>query len=54
MMQLLKNEETNVDILQELQDPNQANEVRNNDKVYRVKRRMLMIHKQMQVSDYSY
>ena len=37
-----------------LQDPTQANEMRKNDKVYRIRRGMLMIHEDNQANDYSY
>ena len=54
MMQLLQNEEMYADILQQLQDPTQANEIRKNDKVYRMRRGTLMIHEDNQANDYSY
>ena len=54
MMQLIQNEEMYEDILQQLQDPTQANEIRKNDKVYRIRRGMLMIHEDNQANDYSY
>ena len=54
MMQLVQNEEMYEDILQQLQDPTQVNEVRKNDKVYRIRRGMLMIHEDNQANDYSY
>ena len=53
-MQLLHNEEMYADILQQLQDPTQANEIRKYDKVYRIKRGTLMIHEDNQANDYSY
>ena len=42
------------DILQQLQDPTQANEIRKNDKVYKIRRGVLMIHEDNQANDYSY
>ena len=54
MMQLIQNEEMYEDILQQLQDPTQANEIRKNDKVYRIRRGVLMIHEDNQANDYSY
>ena len=51
---ILQSEETYADIVQELQDPTQTNEVQKNDKVYKIKRRMLMIHEQTQANDYNY
>ena len=44
MMQAIQNEDQYQDIVTTLQDPNPENEVRKNEKSYRIKRGLLRMH----------
>ena len=48
MMQVLSTEEQYSNILEQLQDPQQANECTINDRVFRIKRGLLRVHEQNQ------
>ena len=54
MMQVLSTEESYSHILEQLQDPLQANEVTINDRVFRMKRGLLRVHERNQPEQYSY
>ena len=54
MMQVLATEEQYSNILEQLQDPLQANEVTINDRVFRIKRGLLRVHEINQPEQYSY
>ena len=53
-MEALHNDDQYQDIMSRLQDPDQENEWTTNDKVYRIKRRLLKIHERNQLEHYSY
>ena len=54
MMQVLSTEEQYSNILEQLQDPQQANECTINDRVFRIKRGLLRVHERNQPEQYSY
>ena len=54
MMEYLREEHQYKDIIQKLEDPNQENEVKVSDRVFRIKQGILKLHETRQPESYSY
>ena len=54
IMQALRTDEQYEEMIQELEDPEQPNEVQVNDRVYKIKNRTLKVHERNQKSTASY